>query len=171
MQTYQLLQLINQPTRVTSETCTIDLFITNNDESIIDSGVYPVSISDHNLIYAVRKIGIPRNNPKFIVTRNLKHFDQRKFKSDLQSTKWPQIKNKNDVIEAWTLWKNKFLEVLDKHAPLRVVRAHNKPAPWINDTLRKLMHERDALKKTAIHIVSTDDWNAYRKIRNKVTYK
>ena len=89
MQTYQSVVAANQPAnRVTSETCTIiDLFITNNDESIIDSGVYPVSISDHNV--TVRKIGIPRN---------LKHFDERKFKSDFQSAKWPKINNKNDVV-------------------------------------------------------------------------
>ena len=51
MTSHFVVQRINQLTRVTSETCTIiDLFITNNDEStgIIDSGVYRVSISDHN---------------------------------------------------------------------------------------------------------------------------
>ena len=33
------------------------------------------------------------------------------------------------------------------------------------------MHKREGLKKTAIHTGSTDDWNAYRKIRKKVTYE
>ena len=154
LQTYQFSQLINQPTRITNESCTtIDLFITNNVPTIIDFGTYPVSISDHYLIYAVRKIGIPRNNPKFIVTRNLKHFDERQTKFDLQSARWPPIKSNNDVNEAWTQWKTKFLEILDKHAPHCVVRARNKPAPWINATVRKQMHERDALKKKAQHVV------------------
>ena len=64
IETHQLSQLINQPTRVTEETRTlIDLFITNSEESILHSGVYPLSISDHKLIYAVRKISIPRSSP------------------------------------------------------------------------------------------------------------
>lgn len=84
MENYQLSQVINKPTRITGTSSTlIDLFITNNPDSIVNSGVCTLSISDHNLVYAVRKIGIPRKNPKYVETRNFKHFKANSFKIDL----------------------------------------------------------------------------------------
>ena len=75
---YQLTQVISEPTRITSNTSTlIDLFITNNTESIAHSGVYSLSISDHN-----RKIGIPRRSPRYVETRNFNKFNANAFLSD-----------------------------------------------------------------------------------------
>ena len=113
IETHQLSQLINQPTRVTEETRTlIDLFITNSEESILHSGVYPLSISDHNLIYAVRKISIPRSSPRYIETRSFKNFKTEEFKSDLRDANWPHIHSMNNANEAWESWKKYFLEYL-----------------------------------------------------------
>ena len=47
---------------------------------------------------------------------------------------------------AWNAWKNIFLNVVDKHAPRRVMRVRNKPTPWLNSQLREEMYERDWLK-------------------------
>ena len=86
---YQLAQLIKEPTRVNAKSQTlIDVFITNKEDSISHSGVYTLSISDHNLIYAVRKIGLPRGQPKFIQSRNFKHFNEENFLPDLKSASW-----------------------------------------------------------------------------------
>ena len=95
---YQLSHLIKELTRVNANTKTlIDVFITNKTESIIHSGVYPLSISDHNLIYAVRKISIPRAQPKFVESRNCKNFNELKFITDLKNAPWPHIDNSEDV--------------------------------------------------------------------------
>ena len=39
--------------------------------------------------------------------------------------------------------KNIFLKVVDKHAPRRVMRVRNKPAPLLNSQLKEEMYERD----------------------------
>ena len=88
---YQLAQLIKEPTRVKQPL--IDVFITNKEENISHSGVYTLSISDHNLIYAVRKIGLPRGQPKSIQSRNFKHFREENFLTDLKNASWPVIKS------------------------------------------------------------------------------
>ena len=55
-------QLINEPTRVTKTSATlIDLFFTNRLENISQSGVVHLGISDHSLIYAVRKFSLPKS--------------------------------------------------------------------------------------------------------------
>ena len=54
---YQYSQLINRPTRITQLTSSIvDLFLTNHLWNFSDSEVAHIGISDHCLVYAVRKI-------------------------------------------------------------------------------------------------------------------
>ena len=57
MELYQLTQLIDSPTRITnSSQSLLDVFITSTPEKIISSGVVHLGISDHSLIYAIRKL-------------------------------------------------------------------------------------------------------------------
>ena len=54
---YQLLQLINEPTRITETSSSLlDVVITSHPERIINSGVSHLGLSDHSLVYAIRKI-------------------------------------------------------------------------------------------------------------------
>ena len=55
-ETYQYIQLIDQPTRITSSTRTlINQILTNKLDIITNHGVLHVGISDHSLIYAIYK--------------------------------------------------------------------------------------------------------------------
>ena len=111
---YQLAQLIKEPTRVNAKSQTlIDVFITNKEDNNSHSGVYTLSINDHNLIYAVRKIGLPRGQPKFIQSRNFKHFNEENFLTDLKNVSWPIIKSGMEVNSAWNSWKDIFLNIVD----------------------------------------------------------
>jgi hypothetical protein len=68
---YQLEQLINQPTGVTRKSATLtDLIFTNKKENIVKSGVIHLGISDHSLIFAVRKFFTPksRQNVRYVRT-------------------------------------------------------------------------------------------------------
>ena len=54
---YQLQQIIEEPTRITSNSQThIDLVFTNRPEIIIKFGVDHIGLSDHSLVYIHRKI-------------------------------------------------------------------------------------------------------------------
>ena len=73
---YQLSQLVDEPTRVTetSSTSLVDLILTNRPENILSTGVIHLAISDHSLIYAVRKFKLPRSSPIIKEVRDFKHF-------------------------------------------------------------------------------------------------
>ena len=59
---YQLSQLIDETTRTTMTTSSlIDHIVTNTPENISDSGVIHTGISDHSLIFAIRKISVLKN--------------------------------------------------------------------------------------------------------------
>ena len=54
-----------------------------------------------------------------------------------------------EVNRAWNAWKDIFFNIVDKHAPRRVMRGRKIPAPWLNSQLKEEMCERDWLKKKA----------------------
>ena len=96
-------------------------FITNKKENVINSGVYPLSISNHSFIYAIRKIGIPRGNPRVIESRKFKSFDESAFILDLKNVDWPSVTAAVDANDFWAMWKDRFLLIIDKHAPRRTI--------------------------------------------------
>ena len=56
-------QMIKEHTRITKDSRTlIDVILTNNPQRIVSSGVNHIAISDHNLIYAIKKIAVPTKN-------------------------------------------------------------------------------------------------------------
>ena len=127
---FQMNQVFTEPTRVTRTSNTlIDVVITNSKERLNHTGAYSLSISDHYLIYAIRKIGIPRGRPRFVEARDFKHFEESKFKLDLINAPWPCIDNFQEVNRALAAWTKVFLSVVDKHAPCRTRRIRNKPSP------------------------------------------
>ena len=61
-----------------------------------------------------------------------------------------------------------FDSVADKRAPLRDRRVKDKHSPWLTSQIRKLIIERDLLKKKAIKTGEPDQWKQYKLYRNKV---
>ena len=70
---HSLDQLIKKPTRITEHSSTvIDLFFVNNSHCVVDSGVVPLTISDHSLIYGIFKCGVPKAPPCIVEHRTYK---------------------------------------------------------------------------------------------------
>ena len=142
LETYQLSQLITEPTRITANSCTlIDQYITSTPEKIVRSGVIHTGISDHNLIYGVRKVNPvlnTRKKAKKIEVRNMKRFDGERFNEDLLNMPWERIVLKTDTNSMWICWKEVFLEVLEKHAPIRKIRKRSCSVPWITADIKNL---------------------------------
>ena len=62
---YQYEQLIKDPTRVIRDSASlIDHFYTTKPDYIVSSGVKIIAISDHYLIYGVRKLQITKQSPR-----------------------------------------------------------------------------------------------------------
>jgi hypothetical protein len=68
----------------------------------------------------------------------------------------------------WALWKNLFLEVLDKHAPVRHIRKRKSAAPWLTGEIKKMIFERDKFKRKAMATGSRAVCDEYKTTRNKV---
>ena len=81
---FQMLQLIHDPTRVSEFTnSTIDLIFTSHPELVSESGVLPVLISDHYLIYGVHSWKAPKKEGRSIKFRCFKDIDNDAFRDGL----------------------------------------------------------------------------------------
>ena len=164
-------QLIDRGTRETLTSNTlIDHIATTNKSNVVTSGVHEASISDHYMVYCVRKFrGASRRQHKNISTRQLKNFNSAVFINDLLSIDWNGIVNNNDdvnlIVEQWT---SSFSLILEKHAPLRERRVSEKFCPWLTKDLKLMSAARDKLKKQAVRSNSEILMQAHRQMRNKV---
>lgn len=168
---YGLQQLITEPTRITETTSTlIDLIYTNCPDKIVCSGVCHVSISDHSLIYAYRKLSINGQSKghNTITYRNFRKFNRDSFRNDIVSQDWNRIQNFLNPNDMWSEWKNSFLAIVEMHAPLRTMRVRARSSPWITSELKKQMHDRDILKLKAIKSNDPNDWVQFKRQRNIV---
>ena len=77
---YQYEQLIKDPTRVTKDSASlIDHFYTTKPDYIASSGVKIITITDHYLIYGVRKFQATKQPPRIIEYRDFKQFNETHF--------------------------------------------------------------------------------------------
>ena len=114
LESYQLFQLITEATRITNRSRTlIDHDITSTPEKVNFSGIIHTGISDHSLIYGIRKLNSIQNTrimENKIEVRNMKRFNKEQFNADLLAQLWEQIVLKPDTNSMWTLWKDLFME-------------------------------------------------------------
>ena len=106
MKSYQLSQVITQPTRVTQSSSTlIDVCITSNPEHIILSDIIPLGISNYNLIHVVRKSNsvAKTHSHKSVPVRNFKNFNANSFQEDLLNEPWHLIELQSDIDLKWSL--------------------------------------------------------------------
>ena len=170
---YQLTQIINKPTRITlTSKSLIDLIFTNQESRVVSHGVIDCGINDHCLVYVVRKIAVPTNNRhKYIATRSFKNFNSSFFIQELQSLPWGDIEFLDSPDEMWDVWKQLFTSVANKHAPLKTKRVRHKVSPWLTPDLKGMIIKRNNLKKKAVRSGDLNDWNEYKRLRNKTNNK
>ena len=87
----------------------LDVILVNNDHRITDSGVVPVLLSDHYLVYCILKSGVIKAPPKTTEYHSYKNFDVNTFLADLT---WHIIENKEDIDDAVFIWNQLFSEIL-----------------------------------------------------------
>ena len=87
----------------------LHVILVNNDHRITDSGVVPVLLSDHYLVYCILKSGVIKAPPKTTEYHSYKNFDVNTFLADLT---WHIIENKEDIDDAVFIWNQLFSEIL-----------------------------------------------------------
>ena len=68
---------------------------------------------------------------------------------------------------ALSYFKSHFLDITNKHAPLRKYKVKGRVDPWFTDHLSDKIHESNLAGATARKSKSQYDWIHFRHLRNK----
>ena len=114
-----------------------------------------------------------KNYTKTIKKRIYRNFDPTEFVNDIrlakQRGKFDQIHDTYDIEVAGDLFTAVFSEVLNKHAPIKVIQNRRNYVPYLSAEIKKLMAERDFFKQEAARYGDAVSYNKYKELRNKIT--
>ncbi|XDV11531.1 hypothetical protein PO909_000447 [Leuciscus waleckii] len=168
-----LKQIVTQPTRISlngkfKSTC-IDHIFTNVYELCSHVISVGVGCSDHNLIITTKKTKLPKFGARIVYRRSYKTFDPNAFVEDVERSTWSVVCDEEDVNASLRIFMDRFVKIVDKHAPIRKRSIKGNNAPWLDAELKFIMRERDNAKAETLKSKSDLDERYYCKLRNKVT--
>ena len=138
---------------------TIDLFLTNNSLAFQNTTTTFTGLSDcHKLVLTV--FIFSKNKPKELFYRDYKKFNFSDFNDELKN-----IFSRNTVGSCYQ-FEQIFLNVLDKHTPMKrkLLRANH--SSYISKPLRKAIMRRSHLEKVYYKSKSEKSFKAYKKQKN-----
>lgn len=181
MQAFGLEQVMKKATRIAENSSTLlDLILTNKSDVVINADVINLpQFSDHHLVYCLVDMPIVRkNNPQFILSRNIKNINLDEFDASARSINWNSLQYFESIDEKIAFLENNIISLFNIHAPLRKIRVTKKFNPWVTPNIKRMMVIRDralsdykfSLKNINATLLQTNaKWEFYKEMRNFVT--
>ena len=72
----------------------------------------------------------------------------------------------NVLEQMWLVWKDRFTEIIDRHAPIKTRKIGKKRTPWITKEILLKKRQKNLLKKKACKSKSESDWQVFKSARN-----
>ena len=157
---------IDNPTKVTKTSKSlIDVLFTSHTECYSISGSLHLGLSDHDLIFTVRKNKNSKPKPRLIEFRSMKNFNLPDFLVDLKRVPWSSAYTFDNADDVWAHWRTLFKDVLDQHVPLKKKWIRGDQLPWISpDLLREISH-RNNLFKCHKRNPTSASWDDYKRLK------
>jgi hypothetical protein len=153
----------------------LDHIISNCVSKMSPPEVHGVGKSDHLGIASCRSSKELRSTARTTKKRVYKHFDKTAFQSDMKLAKefgcFEKVFESNEIDEATKLFTDAFKEVLDNHAPLKIIQNRVNYQTYVTDEIKQIMEDREILKDKAAESGDIKDHDEYKVKRNLVTYK
>ena len=108
-----------------------------------------------NLEQAITHLSSPLKNREFVKlhaaeireVRSFKRYNREHFCIDFTGIPWSIIESFDDINDAVSAWNSLFIDVANRHAPLKRIRTKGGLKPWLTNDIKELMAKRDhALK-------------------------
>ena len=151
----------------------LDHVTVNCVDKISNIEILGVGKSDHMGILLNKYSREVRTCTKTTRKRIYKNFDSKLFVEDIKSAKmmgkFNLINQTEDIEVAAETFTKTFCDVLEKHAPLKVVQNRKNYIPYIQKEVKEKMAKRDDLKEEAAKTGNTETYKEYQKLRNEVS--
>lgn len=158
LSTFNLKQVITDPTRITSNSSTlIDIIAVDSNMKVSESSTMDMyDLTDHRLVYCDISLNIEKLENKCITYRDFSVFNIRDFELDMQQIQWNALNNIRDINERTEIFNELVINVFDKHAPLKTVSLKHPYRPYITPTIKEIIK----LKRNA--------FNKFKRTKNEV---
>ena len=140
---HALKQIIDKPTRYSKmKNSTLDLIFTNV-KYVTDYGVYNYNVSDHKLIYAIKKK--PRNCKLTTLHRGrtYRHCTPETLKEAVRGANKQHILTENDPTRCWDKLEKLIIEIADEQCPMVDIPIRISTQAYLNNELLELQRDRD----------------------------
>ena len=111
----------------------------------------------HELVMTVFKTTFSKNKPREIVYRNYKYFNSQNFNDKLKFV------FSKENIDSCSKFNQTFLNILNKHAPLKKKRLRGNHASYVSKSMQKAMTRRSYLEKVYFKKRTEKLLRAYKK--------
>jgi hypothetical protein len=89
--------------------------------------------------------------------------------NDLQSVNFENQIADDDVNRAYSKFETSFIEIIDKHIPIKKRKPVAYPVPYMNQNLRNAIYKKKMYHNKFLKQKTDKNWETYRKQRNLVT--
>ena len=144
----------------------IDLIFVGNPNRFVCFGTEEFGVSDHSIVFAIKKAGIKKSSTRMQEERSYKQYRKEMFENDVSNIPWHVIETFEDINDAVAAWNSFFIDVANRHAPIRKMRSKVALTPWISAELKELTTERNYALKIAKRPGDQEQWRTYRRLKN-----
>lgn len=147
----------------------IDVILVNNPKRFNECLVFDTGLSDyHKMISVSTKVTAPKKTHKRIFYRSMKKFDEATFCEEVQRIPFHISYLFDDIDDVAWCYESLLTDVIESLAPLKTRTLKSDPVPFMNTALRKTIHRRNQYRNRYWKNKSQENWEMYRKFRNKV---
>lgn len=86
---------------------------------------------------------------------------------DAEKLNWTQTESFDSITDKVDFLNDSIISLFDDHAPVRYVKIKHAPSPWMTDIIKSAMARRDRAFRKYKRNRSQDNWDAYKKLRNR----
>ena len=167
---FDLTNLINFDTCVTkNHSSSIDVILTNRKGCFKNSGTVETGASDfHKMVLTMFKGRFIKQKPIEITYRDYRYFNESVFLHDLRAAPFDLCESlaQRDTNLAYNFFVKTFLQVIDRHAPLKSETIRGNQAPFMTKELSKAIMTRSRLRNIYNHNKTAENWELFRRQRN-----
>lgn len=140
-----LVQVIDEATHLPRpgiETC-IDLVLTNQPYLIVDKGVIPSpsDVCKHQVVHGKLNFNVPCPPPYRRKIWNFKRANIASIQRDIRSTNWDFFFSDKSAEEMVQCFNRRFLNIIERHVPNKVITVDDSDAPFVSPTLKNLIRK------------------------------
>ena len=128
---------------------------------ILDSGVLDVNISDHELVYLIRK------KSKEFIGRSYYGYDRDVFVRNLENATWDTFYENNDPNILWEIFLKIPQKTIDELCPQKTFKIKKYKDPWLSNDNLEFTKDKDRSLKKAKRTKLPTNWKIAQQLRNE----